>query len=118
MKPALEKDLVKGALQLLRSRGCFCWRANSGAIRVERGGRQHLYRFAGVEGLSDIVGVLPGGKFISVELKRAGNKATPHQAAFLAAVEAHGGVALLVSDLAALDLALAAALAEGKEATP
>ena len=86
-----EQDLVRPALQLLATRGVFCWRNNSGAVAGEHAGKRRFLRFGGAPGASDLLGVLPGGRFIAVELKRKGKKATPKQQAFLDAVAAQGG---------------------------
>jgi hypothetical protein len=84
----------------------LAWRQNQGALTGTRGGKRLFVRFAAMPGISDILGVLPGGRFLAVECKRPGNRPTPEQAAFLAAVEAAGGLALVVRDVAELQAAL------------
>jgi hypothetical protein len=109
MKAPRESDLVRACLQLLRVRGVFAWRANSGALAVQRGGRRRVYRFAGARGLSDILGILPpAGRFLAVECKMPGRNLTADQRAFLDAIRAAGGVALLITDVGELQAALAA----------
>jgi hypothetical protein len=76
------------------------WRCNSGGIsRTDGAGRRHYYRFAGVEGLSDVAGVLPGGRALFVECKQPGRKPTVAQAAFLERMRVQGAVALVVEDV-------------------
>jgi hypothetical protein len=111
MKAPREQDLVKPALQLLALRGCFCWRNNTGAVSAGEGSRRRFIRFS-TPGASDILGVLPGGRFICVELKRKGNKPTALQRSFLEAVRSAGGAALVVSSLAELDRRLGEGLAQ------
>jgi hypothetical protein len=107
MKAPRETDLVRACLQLLRVRGVCAWRANSGALSVQRGGRRHVYRFAGVRGLSDILGILPpAGRFLAVECKMRGRKLTAHQQGFLDAIRAAGGVALVITDVGQLQAEL------------
>jgi hypothetical protein len=96
-----ESDVLAGALALLQMRGAIVWRCNAGM--AFRGGQPIRLAPAGV---CDIVGLLPGGRFIGVETKRKGGRLRPAQAAFLASVEAAGGVALLIDDLGQLDAAL------------
>jgi hypothetical protein len=111
MRKPREQDLVKPALQLLALRGAYVWRNNTGATSGEHQGKRRFIRF-GKPGSSDILGVLPGGRFICVELKRKGNKPTALQRSFLEAVRSAGGAALVVSSLAELDRLLNEALAQ------
>jgi hypothetical protein len=71
--------------------------------RKGRDGEARLIRFCSALGASDILGVLPGGRFVAVECKRPGNVPTDDQREFLNAVNRRGGLALLVYD--AVDLA-------------
>jgi hypothetical protein len=104
---AAESNLVKACLQLLALRGVPAWRTNSGGLSVERAGRRHFYKFNGAKGCSDILGLLPpGGRMLAVECKLPGNRPTPDQQAFLAAIASAGGIALVITDIAQLDIAL------------
>jgi hypothetical protein len=78
------------------------WRTNSGGLHVERGGRRRFYKFNSQPGLSDCVGVCPGGRALAIEFKREGNKATAQQSAFLDDVRKQGGLALVVDSLDSL----------------
>jgi len=103
----LEKDILKACLDLLALRRIPAWRSNSGRLRVERGGKTHLYAFSGAKGLSDILGLLPpSGRFLAVETKRPGNKPTADQEHFLGMVRDAGGLALVVTGVAELEEAL------------
>jgi hypothetical protein len=85
----------------------MAWRQNAGRLRVERGGKVHLYQFAGAAGVSDVLAILPPhGRLLAVETKMPGRKLTADQAAFLSAVTQAGGVALVVRDLKDLERAL------------
>ena len=46
-------------------------------------------------GSSDLIGWLHGGRFLAVEVKQPGGKPTKEQEAFLAAVNAAGGLGIL-----------------------
>ncbi len=63
--------------------------------------------------VSDLLGILPGGRFLAVELKSRGGKVTQAQRSFLDHVTAAGGVALVISDLAELDRELARLTGDG-----
>jgi hypothetical protein len=92
-------------MQLLGICGILHWRNNTGAVVVGEGRRRRLFR-AGLVGSSDVLGVLPGGRFLALECKRPGGRVRPTQRAFLDAVSAAGGLALVVSDIRQLEEAL------------
>lgn len=91
-----ESDVLKACLDYLKYRGFFIWRQNQGAIPTADGG---FRRFAGLRGVSDILGVLPAGRFLAVEVKRPGGKKSPEQDAFLSRVAELGGFASCVSSV-------------------
>lgn len=95
MKLPSEGDVLKSCLQYLSLRGAFCWRQNQGGMKTERG---QFIRFAHVSGISDIIGVMEG-RFLAVEVKKPGQKAKPHQEAFLERVRASGGIAGVVTSV-------------------
>lgn len=98
-----EGPVLRGCQELLRLRGFPCWRMNSGMLNNAKG---RPVRF-GFPGCPDLWSLVPGpGRLLVIEAKAPGGKPTGPQLGFLAAVRAGGGVALVVSDLAALDLAL------------
>jgi hypothetical protein len=101
MRAPREQDTVRACLQLLQLRGIFAWRNNSGAFVLGRARNRRFFR-AGTPGGSDILGVLPGGRFLAVEVKRPRGMPTPRQQMFLAAVEAAGGVAVVIRDVGEL----------------
>ena len=98
MKPTREQDIQRTILQYLHLRGILAWRNNSGAMRaITPTGKSRLVRFNTATGSSDIFAVLPGGRFLSIEVKRPGNKPTARQADWLATVTAHGGLAIVAT---------------------
>ena len=112
MKAGKEGDIVKACLQLLTLRGAFAWRQNAGAMKGSHNGKPWFVRFVSPEadGISDIVGVLPDGCFLAVEVKKPGARTAKdraaRQAAFRQRVSSHNGLALVVSDVRQLDEAL------------
>lgn len=108
--PPLERDVQRVCLEYLRLRGAFCWRANSGALRVPAaGGRKGRYvRFNSAEGCSDVLAVLwaragggpeTAGRLLALEVKRPGEKPTAKQQRFLESVRRAGGLALVAAGL-------------------
>ncbi|MCK4340262.1 MAG: hypothetical protein KAY37_00890 [Phycisphaerae bacterium] len=95
-KRGRETELVQACLEVLRLRGCLMWRNNTGATRyADRYGRMRLVRF-GPRGSSDILGLLPGGRFLAVECKVGRNKPTLCQQVFLNQVNENGGLGVCV----------------------
>ena len=58
-----EGQIVKTCLDYLKVYGAFCWRNNTGALKDKT--ERPVY--FGKPGSSDILGLLPGGRFIAVE---------------------------------------------------
>ena len=103
MKRTTPEGLILNAcLQYLQARGIFHWRNNTGAVQIVPG---RFMRF-GKKGSSDILGVLPGGRFLAVECKTKSGRLSPEQKQFLADVRGLGALALVVRDWKELDLAL------------
>ena len=90
-----ETELVKMCIELLRLKGCMAWRQNTGVMRKTYRGKSRVVRF-GTPGMSDILGVLPGGRILAVECKVGTGKETLSQFAFQEAVRAIGGWAVVV----------------------
>lgn len=77
-KPAvpLEREILSDVLKVLRldPRVGYVWRQTSGTFM--EGDR---FIKAGPVGMPDVLGVLRGGKFFAIEVKRPGGEPKPHQ---------------------------------------
>lgn len=91
--------LLKACLGWLQYQRVMAWKNNTGATSTAGGG---FVRY-GLPGSPDIIGVLPGGKFIGIEVKTGAGRLSELQAAFRIAVENAGGVYLVVRSLDDLD---------------
>jgi hypothetical protein len=60
----------------------------------------------GLKGSADILGCLPGGRFLAVETKAERGRISPEQRQFLADIKALGGLAIVVRGWKELDQAL------------
>ncbi len=113
MKPPTEAAVLRSCLDYLRLRKILCWRANNGGVYDPA--RKRFRSFHGLKGVADILAVLPVdgrsdcgnytrrfGVLLAVECKAPGKRPSPEQAAFLAAVEAAGGVGCWVTDVSDL----------------
>lgn len=87
------KNLVCG---YLKARGVFFFLHDSVGIfdpKTKRFRRNNSpYR---IKGVSDILGILPSGRFLAIELKSATGTLTTEQKAFLEAINASGGLAFM-----------------------
>jgi VRR-NUC domain len=94
-----EQAIQSEILRYLRARGVMAWKAGTGAVRAEYKGRSRFVRF-GVPGQPDILGVLPGGRALAIEVKTAKGVLTPAQRVFLAAISEHGALTLVARSVA------------------
>jgi len=100
-----ETQLVKACLSWLTANGILAWRQNTGAMTASYKGKRRFVRF-GRPGMSDIAGVLPGGRAFYVECKMPGRVVTEGQWEFLCQVEEEGGLGVVVHTLEELASAL------------
>jgi hypothetical protein len=97
-----ESTVLRECLHYLHNQGIFAWRNNTGTVWM--GGQPVSF---GYPGSSDIVGILPGGKFLAVECKSATGKQSDKQKAFQEKVTAAGGLYLLVRSVEDLERGIA-----------
>jgi len=110
-----ETALVKAAIEWLLWKRVFCWRNNTGAMALggDDGTKKRFVRY-GIKGASDILGVLPGGRFLAAEAKVGRNKLTGHQKDFLHAVNDSGGLGIVFYSLDELEQQIYEALEESR----
>lgn len=107
MKAPREADVLRDCLTWLALHGVFAFRVNSGAFAGVHKGKRRFVRFNSEPGLSDVLGILPDGRFLAVEVKRPGGPGpTPEQLSFLDRVRQLGGVGLVVRSVEDLVQAL------------
>lgn len=95
IKGQKENIVLQQCLIYLNCRGIFAFRNNTGALKIGK----RFVRF-GYPGSSDIIGILPDGRFLAVECKREnGGILSGKQVEFLSRIKENGGVALVVHSL-------------------
>ena len=87
MSQQAENAVVRSCLAILKVRGVYAFRVTNRAVKGKTG-----WFFHGTHGISDILGVLPGGRIIAVECKTATGKTTPAQDLFLNEIAKKGGL--------------------------
>ena len=85
MKAQSEKEITKAIRGCLKALGIFHWKHWSGPMTHPKG-------------ISDIIGIYKG-KFLAIEIKRAGGLLTQDQHDFLRAVKSHGGIAFMAQSV-------------------
>ena len=96
-----ESEILRSCLDYLRIRGIFCWRQNSGALISTD--KKRFIRMQDITGVSDIIGLLPSGRFLSVECKRPGGKQSLGQKAFQTAIERNNGIYVIAKRIEDLE---------------
>ena len=90
-----EHGVQLAILEFLAYKKIMAWRCNSGAAVFESNGRKRFVSF-GRKGMSDILGILPGGKLLAIEVKAPKTgRVTPEQQDFLNDINRHGGCAFV-----------------------
>lgn len=87
-----EKVIQTQILQLLGYMGIVAYRINAGMLPMGEGRYRRMVRMA-PRGFSDIMGVLPGGRALFIEVKAGKNKPTEAQQMFLEGMRNQGAVA-------------------------
>lgn len=96
-----ESTVVTQCLEWLALRRVFAYRNNTGAVKID--GRWIRY---GHPGSGDIIGLLPDGRFLSVECKTATGKQSNAQKQFQEIIERNSGVYVLARSTSDLERAL------------
>lgn len=106
-----EQDLLGQIVDLLRWRqaqGRVAWfaRVNGGGMKDRTGRWLRFYRLylpnlqPASKGMADLHGMLTGGRYFALEVKKPGEKTSPEQDAFLESVRSAGGIAAVVYGVA------------------
>lgn len=85
-----ETEKQKEVMDYLTAIGIFAWRNNNGS----RG----RVRF-GLPGASDILGILPDGRFLAIEMKGPKTKVQQNQHDFIDDIKRNNGVAFIARSL-------------------
>lgn len=78
-----EQDIQSLIIDLLRHYGIFCWRNNSQGTFDPSTKKFRQMTGRAIKGVSDIIGVIPGGRALFIEVKTKIGKVSPEQSKFL-----------------------------------
>lgn len=93
-----EGPIQTAIIQFLRLHGFWVWRQNNHAVYDAKRG---VYRRnpSAMLGVPDIMGTMPDGRILAIEVKSRTGKPTPEQGRFIAEVRRRGGVAFVARTL-------------------
>lgn len=94
MKTPTEQQVQKAILDYLHSKNYIAFKHRNVGIYVQRTNK-YIPLSAGEKGISDVIGCDKDGRFIAIEVKKVGGKASPDQLKFLKRVNASGGIGIL-----------------------
>lgn len=97
---APESVIQKEILGALLNDGYFVWRNNTvGIFDPTTKRRRYNNAFGSKNGVPDILGLLPDGRFLAIEVKSEKGKLSPAQEEFIAEVNKRGGHAFMARSL-------------------
>jgi hypothetical protein len=100
---ALESEIQTSIIRYLYARGITFWRINTTGIYDVA---KKKFRPSPTKGVSDILGVLPNGRFLAIEVKSAKGAVTKEQQAFIDKVNASHGLAFVARSIRDVEVRL------------
>jgi hypothetical protein len=96
-----EKAIENQILHLLFRRGIFAWKNQSVGIydpikKIYRKSNNPFH----IKGVSDVLGILPDGRLLAIEVKTETGRVSPEQKEFIARINECGGMAFVARCLA------------------
>jgi hypothetical protein len=96
--------VLTACLDYLRLRGILACHSNNAGVYDPA--RKRFRSFRGLSGVSDILGVLGGGRLLAVETKSATGRLSAEREWFLDEVTRRGGLAVVIRDVGELQAVL------------
>ena len=95
-----ESDIQTLILAWLLTQKFFVWRNKSeGTFDPLTGRRRAMNQVGAKKGVPDILGILPDGRFLAIEVKTQTGKVSPEQGDFIRQANTLGGLALVARSL-------------------
>lgn len=96
IRPLSEKEIENSILEFLKYKGIISWKNNTTGIYDPNGKRFRSKSKYDRNGVSDILGILPDGRFLAIEVKRSSQARTrPSQRLFIEDINNNGGLAFV-----------------------
>ena len=103
-KTTSEKEIEKNILEYLSFNRVFAWKNNSVGIYdpIKKTFRKPVSKYL-INGVADILGILPDGRFLAIEVKTPRNNKRPvNQVNFINEVNFKGGLAFFANSVEAV----------------
>lgn len=94
-----EKQIENDILRYLKLTGYFVFKIKSVGTFDPKLGRFRRSSPMYMKGVSDILGILPDGRFLAIEVKSEKGRVSPVQAIFIDEIISRGGVAFVARSL-------------------
>lgn len=88
-----ESDIQKAILRYLELKKIYAWTNKTTGTWDVKG--NFFRKGSTLKGVSDILGILKGGKFLAIEIKKKGNYASQEQKLFIKNINDRGGIAFV-----------------------
>jgi hypothetical protein len=92
-----ESDIQKQILDYLKLKRVVCFKHRNVGIMKPNG--SYIPLAFGEKGISDVIGCLPDGRFLAIEVKKPGGRPKPEQKEFIASVNRNNGVGIIAYSL-------------------
>lgn len=104
-----EKEVENSIIDALRLRGIYCWKNQSAGVFDPKNKSFRKLTHRQLKGTSDILGILPNGRFLAIEVKKPVKKprseeslrklASEDQLVFIDEINKKGGLAFVADRL-------------------
>jgi hypothetical protein len=99
-----ESEIQRSILDYLKSRGIMAVKVGAVNYTIGKGGKGRFLRLkdwdaGGSRGIPDIMGIMPDGRALCIEVKAEGGKPSPAQIRYLEAAQAQGAIALIATSV-------------------
>ncbi len=99
LKNLSETDIQLLILDWLNRNRIFCWRNNTMGVYDPKTGTYRKGSKFSLTGVSDILGILPNGRFLAIEVKSKTGKVSNEQHAFINKINKTNGLAFVARSL-------------------
>ncbi|GMO63333.1 MAG: hypothetical protein Ta2A_10360 [Treponemataceae bacterium] len=101
----LEHEVKASIVRYLKKQGFYVLNLATGCVKTERGAYIHF----GEKGAADLIGCMPDGRFVAIEVKAPKGRLSPEQKQWLARIEARHGLVVVARCVEDVIVALKAA---------
>ena len=106
-----EGDIQRKILQHLKKQGVYCWRNNTTGIYDQKLKTYRTSPYA-LKGVADILGILPDGKLLAIEVKTKKGVVSQDQALFGRRIRENNGVYIIARSVSDVSDALAVTISQ------